>query len=62
MTEKMYAELKRKVFEAGVNAIEELLGCALEFKTDNAMSKAMDKAMYKMSEEDAMKLYNKYCR
>ena len=62
MTEKMYAELKRKVFEAGVNAIEDLLGCELEFNTDEDMSRAMDDVLYQMPEEDAMEFYNKYCR
>ena len=61
MTEKMYAELKRKVFEAGVNAIEDLLGCELEFNTDEDMSRTIDNVLYQMPEEDAMEFYNKYC-
>ena len=62
MTEKMYAELKRKIFDAGVNAIEDLLGCELEFGTDEAMSDAMDEALYEIPEEDVMEFYNKYCK
>ena len=62
MTEEMYKELKRKVFDSGVNAIEGLLGCELEFDTDEDMSRAMDDVLYQMPEEDAMEFYNKYCR
>lgn len=62
MTERMYEELKEAVFAAGVNAVEELLGCELEFDTDEDMSEAMDDALSQMPEEDALKLYKKYCK
>ena len=62
MTEKMYEELKRKVFEAGVNAIEDLLGYELEFDTDEDMSEAMDEVLDQMPEEEAMEFYNTYCK
>lgn len=62
MTEKMYEELKRSVFDAGVNAIEDLLGYELEFDTDEDMFDAMDDVLDQMPEEDAMEFYNKYCR
>lgn len=62
MTEKMYEELKRKVFEAGVNAIEDLLGYELEFDTDKDMSEAMDDVLDQMPEEEAMEFYKKYCK
>lgn len=61
MTEKMYEELKKAVFDAGVNAIEDLLGCELEFDTDEDMFEAMDDVLDQMPEEDALNLYNKYC-
>lgn len=62
MSEKMYEELKKAVFDAGVNAIEDLLGCELEFDTDEDMFEAMDDVLDQMPEEDALEFYNKYCR
>lgn len=58
----MYEELKRSVFDAGVNAIEDLLGYELEFDTDEDMFDAMDDVLDQMPEEDAMEFYNKYCQ
>ena len=62
MSEKMYEELKKAVFDAGVNAIEDLLGFELEFDTDEDMFEAMDDVLDQMPEEDALEFYNKYCR
>lgn len=62
MSEKMYEELKKAVFDAGVNAIEDLLGYELEFDTDEDMFEAMDDVLDQMPEEDALEFYNKYCR
>lgn len=61
MTEKMYEELKKSVLDAGVNAIEDLLGRELEFDTDEDMLEAMDEALDQMPEEDALAYYKKYC-
>lgn len=61
MTEKMYEELKRKVFDAGVDAIEDLLGYELEFDTDEDMMEAMDDVLDQMPEDIALEFYNKYC-
>ena len=62
MSEKMYEELKKAIFDAGVNAIEDLLGYELEFDTDEDMFEAMDDVLDQMPEEDALEFYNKYCR
>ena len=62
MTEKMYEELKRKVFDAGVDAIEDLLGYELEFNTDEDMMEAMDDVLDQMPEDIALEFYNKYCQ
>lgn len=62
MSEKMYEELKKAVFDAGVNAIEDLLGYELEFDADEDMFEAMDDVLDQMPEEDALEFYNKYCR
>lgn len=59
--EKMYEQIKRGVFDAGVDAIEELLGCELEFETDEEMVEAMDDALGRMPKETVMEFYNKYC-
>ena len=62
MVEKMCKELKRKVFDFGVNAIEDLLGYELEFDTDEDMSEAIDDVLDQMPEEEIMEFYNKYCK
>lgn len=62
MTEKMYEELKRGLFYAGVNAIEDFLGYELEFNTDEDMMEAIDDVLDQMPEEDALDFYNKYCK
>ena len=62
MTEKMYEELKRSVFDAGVDAIEDLLGYELEFDTDEDMMEVMDDVLDQMPEDIALEFYNKYCR
>ena len=72
MTEKMYEELKRSVFDAGVDAIEDLLGYGLgveENEEDDTimtdfifdLSSLMDDVINQMPEENALKFYNKYC-
>lgn len=61
MTEKMYEELKKSVFDAGVDAIEDLLGYELEFDTDEDMMEAMDDVLDQMPEDIALEFYNKYC-
>lgn len=62
MTEKMYEELKRNVVDAGVNAIEDLLGRELDFDTDEDMFEAMDEVLYQMPEDIALEFYNEYCK
>ena len=61
MTEKMYEELKRSVFDAGVDAIEDLLGYELEFDTDEDMMEVMDDVLDQTPEDIALEFYNKYC-
>ena len=61
MTEKMYEELKRSVFDAGVDAIEDLLGYELQFDTDEDMMEVMDDVLDQMPEDIALEFYNKYC-
>lgn len=62
MNNKKYEELKRAIYDEGVNAIEDLLGYALEFGTDEELSKAMDDVLDQMPEDIALKFYNKYCK
>lgn len=62
MTETMYEELKRAVFDAGINAIEDLLGCELEFNSDKDMLEAITNVLYQMPDDIALKFYNKYCK
>lgn len=61
MSEQMYEQLKRAVFDAGVNAIEDLLGRELTFFTDEDLFDAMDEVLYQMPEEIALEFYEKYC-
>ena len=62
MTEEMYEELKRAIFNFGVNAVEEVLDCELEFRTDEDMLEAIDEVLEMMPEEIALNFYDKYCR
>lgn len=62
MTEQMYEQLKKAVFDAGVNAIEDLLGYELSFTTDEDMMNAMDDVFDQMPEDIALEFYSKYCK
>ena len=60
LTEEMMEELKRSIFEAGVDAMEEFLGHALTFPTDEEMMAAMDEVLNQMPVEEQLKFYRKY--
>ena len=62
MTEQMYEQLKRSVFDAGADAIEDVLGYELEFATDEDMMNAMDDVFDQMPEDIALEFYSKYCK
>ena len=62
MTEQMYEQLKRSVFDAGADAVEDLLGYELEFATDEDMMRAMDDVLGQMPDDIALEFYNKYCK
>ena len=62
MTEQMYEKLKRAVFDAGADAVVDLLGHELDFESDTQMSDAMDEALFQMPDTEALRLYEKYCR
>lgn len=62
MTDEMYDELKKAVFNVGVNAIEDLIGVELEFNTDDEILDAMDETLSQMPEDIALELHNKYCK
>ena len=62
MTEEMYEELKKRLFDNGVNAIEDFLGKELDYNTDEDMNEALDEIMDQMPEEELLEYYNKYCK
>lgn len=64
MTEGMYEELKRAIFNIGVNAVEEAFDCGVEFHDDNEddLLEAIDEVLEMMPEEIALNFYDKYCR
>ena len=57
----MCKKIKEAVFIIGPNAIEDLLGCELEFDTDDDLSEAMDNALNQMPEDIIWDFYHKYC-
>lgn len=62
MTNELRDKAKRRIFDAGVGAIEALLGRPLEFKNDCAMSKAMDEALVALSDEEVKAFCEKHCK
>lgn len=62
MTEKMYEELKKAVWESGLEAIEELLGYEINAEEDSDVKEnRMDIVLEQMPEKAALSLYKKYC-
>lgn len=62
VTEEMAEELKKSIFEAGVNAMEEFLGHPLTYPSDEDMMAAMDEVFEQMPEEEQLRFYRKYVR
>lgn len=62
LTEEMAEELKKSIFEAGVNAMEEFLGHPLTYPSDEEMMEAMDEVFEQMPEEEQLRFYRKYVR
>jgi len=60
LTENRIEKLKRKLFDSGVNAIEDFLGCALTFANDDIMMKKMSDIAAQMPEEELNKFFAKY--
>lgn len=60
LTEEMMEELKQSIFETGADAMEEFLGHALTFPTDEEMMTAMDEVLDQMPVEEQLKFYRKY--
>lgn len=56
----MYEELKKAVFDAGADAVEDLIGHPLTFANDDEMSEAMDDALDQMPDEEQIEFYRKY--
>lgn len=56
----MYEELKRAIYDAGVNDMEDFLGHELNFITDDEMLEAMDETFEQMPKEEQLKYYRKY--
>lgn len=54
-------ELKRKCFDLGADAMEDLLGVSLEFETDEAMFEFADDILAQMPDEEFEMLYDRYC-
>ena len=59
-TDEMLETLKQAIFDAGVNAIEDFIGTALEFDTDEDMMEVIDEVMNQMPSEVLIKFYQKH--
>ena len=59
--EQKCEELKRKCFDLGANAMEDLLGVSLEFETDETMFEFADGILAQMPDEEFEMLYDRYC-
>ncbi|MBP3469833.1 MAG: hypothetical protein J6K26_09995, partial [Lachnospiraceae bacterium] len=60
LTEEMAEELKKSIFEAGVNAMEEFLAHPLTYPSDEDMMEVMDEVFEQMPEEEQLRFYRKY--
>lgn len=59
----MYEELKNAVWMNGVEAVDDLLGYEHDVEEDrDTTENRMDEVLDQMSEDIALKFYNKYCR
>ena len=58
----VYKKLKKVIFDAGADAIEDFLGCKLDFDSDEEMEEAMDDVLEQMPEDIAFDFYKKYCK
>ena len=62
MTDEMYIKLKKAIFDAGADAMEDFLGYELDFDSDEEMEEAMEDVLEQMSEDIAFDFYKKYCK
>lgn len=60
LTDEMMEELKRSIFEAGADAMEEFLGHPLTYPSDEDMLEAMDEVFKQMPDEEQLRFYRKY--
>lgn len=60
LTEEMAEELKKSIFEAGVNAMEEFLRHPLTYPSDEDMMEAMDEVFEQMPDKEQLRFYRKY--
>ena len=62
MPEKFYEELKKGIFENGLEAIEDFLGYEIDPEEDkDTTDSRMDEVLDQMPDDVAMDFYRKYC-
>jgi len=59
--ELLYEKIKRAVFDARADAMEEVLGCELTFATDEDMMDKLDEVLEEKSQDELSVLHRKYC-
>ena len=63
MTEEMYEELKKAVWNSGVEAIDDLLGYEHDVEEDSSVTEyRIDEVLDQMPEDIILEFYNKYCK
>lgn len=60
--DEMYDELKKNIFDAGADAMEDFLGYELEFDSDEDMMIAMDDVAAQMPDEELLRFYRKFVK
>lgn len=61
MTEKMYEQLKKSVWNSGIHAIDDLLGYKIALNEDKDVIKnRIDMVLDQMPEDIALQYYQKY--
>jgi hypothetical protein len=63
MTREMYEELKSEIFMGGLETVEDVLNYEINpEEDDDTIDRRLDMALEEMSEDEVLKLYNKYCK
>lgn len=63
MTELMYEELKKAIFDNGVEAIDDFLGYEHDVNEEkDTIERRMDEVLDQMPEEEVLVFYKKYCK